>query len=64
MITYLLELLKRYYELNKKKTYLLLYPLAEINFRSCQALVAQAYNPSFSGGREKEDHSSKPAQGK
>jgi hypothetical protein len=24
-----------------------------------QALVAQAYNPSYSGGRDQEDHSSK-----
>jgi hypothetical protein len=27
-----------------------------------QAPVAQAYNPSYSGGRDQEDHSSKPAQ--
>jgi hypothetical protein len=25
------------------------------------ALVAHAYNPSYSGGRDKEDHSLKPA---
>jgi hypothetical protein len=25
-------------------------------------LVAHAYNPSYLGGREQEDHSSKPAQ--
>jgi hypothetical protein len=25
------------------------------------ALVAHAYNPSYSGGRDQEDHSSKPA---
>jgi hypothetical protein len=27
-----------------------------------QALVAYAYNPSYSGGRDQEDHSLKPAQ--
>jgi hypothetical protein len=27
-----------------------------------QALVAHAYNPSYSGGRDQEDHGSKPAQ--
>jgi hypothetical protein len=27
----------------------------------CQALVAHACNPSYSGGRGQEDHSSKPA---
>jgi hypothetical protein len=26
------------------------------------ALVTQACNPSYSGGRDQEDHSSKPAQ--
>jgi hypothetical protein len=29
-----------------------------------QALVAHAYNPSYSGGRKQEDHGSKPAPGK
>jgi hypothetical protein len=33
----------------------------EIVFRS-QVLVAHACNPSYSGGRDKEDHGSKPAQ--
>jgi hypothetical protein len=28
-----------------------------------QALVAHAYNPSYSGGRDQEDHNSKPDQG-
>jgi hypothetical protein len=28
-----------------------------------QAPVAHAYNPSYSGGRDQEDHGSKPAQG-
>jgi hypothetical protein len=29
---------------------------------SCQAPVAHTYNPSYSRGRDQEDHSSKPAQ--
>jgi hypothetical protein len=31
---------------------------------NCWAPVAHAYNPSYSGGRNQEDHSSKPAPGK
>jgi hypothetical protein len=32
------------------------------NISSCQMLVAHAYNPSYSGGRDQDDCSSKPAQ--
>jgi hypothetical protein len=32
------------------------------NVRFCQVLVAHAYNPSYSGGRDQEDHGLKPAQ--
>jgi hypothetical protein len=31
---------------------------------SCWVLVAHAYNPSYSGGRDQEECSSKPAQAK
>jgi hypothetical protein len=31
-------------------------------FTTRQEPVAQAYNPSYSGGRDQEDHGSKPAQ--
>jgi hypothetical protein len=34
------------------------------NGKFSQALVAHAYNPSYSGGKDQEDHSSKPAPGK
>jgi hypothetical protein len=30
--------------------------------RTCQESVAHTCNPSYSGGREQEDHDSKPAQ--
>jgi hypothetical protein len=33
-------------------------------FTSGQVLVAHICNPSYSGGRDQEDHSSKPAPGK
>jgi hypothetical protein len=29
--------------------------------QSCLALVTHTYNPNYSGGRNQEDHSSKPA---
>jgi hypothetical protein len=29
--------------------------------KCCQVLVAHTYNPSYSGGRDQEDHGSKPA---
>jgi hypothetical protein len=32
--------------------------------KSCQAVVAHAYNPSYSGGRDLEDLGSKSAQGR
>jgi hypothetical protein len=32
------------------------------NLAFCQAPVAHTYNPSYSGGRNQENHSSKPAQ--
>jgi hypothetical protein len=35
------------------------FPLLEDNY--CQALVAHAYNPRYSGGRDQEDHGSKLA---
>jgi hypothetical protein len=37
-------------------------PKINIYFLKSQALVAHAYNPSYSRGRDQEDHSSKPAQ--
>jgi hypothetical protein len=33
----------------------------KIKEKKDQAPVAHAYNPSYSGGRDQEDHSSKPA---
>jgi hypothetical protein len=33
----------------------------EKKMSACWVLVAHACNPSYSGGREQEDHSSKPA---
>jgi hypothetical protein len=32
--------------------------------RPCWVLVAQAYNPSYSGHRDQKDHSLRPAQAK
>jgi hypothetical protein len=44
---------------------LLLWAYGEImSEMSGWALVAHACNPSFSGGRDQEDHSSKPSPGK
>jgi hypothetical protein len=34
------------------------------NKKKSQALVVHTCNPSYSGGRDQEDHGSKPAQGK
>jgi hypothetical protein len=34
------------------------------NQRTDQVTVAHAYNPSYTGGRDQEDNSSKSAQGK
>jgi hypothetical protein len=38
----------------------MLIPLRIIFFES-RVLMAHAYNPSYSGGRDQEDHGSKPA---
>jgi hypothetical protein len=38
-----------------------MYILLIKNLKISQVLEAHAYNPSFSGGREQEDHDSKPA---
>jgi hypothetical protein len=32
-----------------------------LKFAASQVLVAQAYNPSYPGGRDQEDHGSKSA---
>jgi hypothetical protein len=33
-----------------------------LKYNAVHVLVANPYNPSYSGGRDQEDHSSKPAQ--
>jgi hypothetical protein len=35
--------------------------ILKIKLKKSQMLVAHAYNPSYSGGRDQEDHDSKPA---
>jgi hypothetical protein len=36
----------------------------EVSQQAGQTLVAQPCNPSYSGGKDQEDHGSKPAPGK